>query len=252
MSTEAAKKVAIITGASTGIGRATATALSAAGWHLALCARRQTELQETAQACTGPEPLVFPGNVTDEAYVRKLFQTVVERFGRLDMVFNNAGIGAPGVPMEDLPLDKFQEVMNVNVCGTFLFTREAMRVFKQQNPQGGRIINNGSISAYTPRPFSCAYTASKHAIAGLTKSTALDGRAFDITCTEIDIGNAETPMTVRMKEGMPQANGSVVPETTFDAKHVADAVVHIASLPNTVQVLTMNIMSTKMPFVGRG
>lgn len=245
-------KVAIITGASSGIGRATAIALSAQGWRLTLSARRYDGLEETAKLCSGYKPYVVAGDVSDEEYIVALFEASKREFGRLDLVFNNAGIGAPPLPMEDLPLSKFKDVINTNLVGSFLCTREAFKLFKSQSPPGGRIINNGSISAHTPRPFSVAYTASKHAITGLTKSTALDGRAHNISCTQIDIGNAYTDMAARLATGALQPNGQVVPETTFDMQHVADAIVHIASLPNTVTVLQMNIMSTGMPFVGRG
>ncbi|KDQ62268.1 hypothetical protein JAAARDRAFT_149037 [Jaapia argillacea MUCL 33604] len=253
MANTTSTKVAIITGASSGIGRAAAIALSAVGWSLGLSGRREEQLKETAELCNlKDKTLVVPGDVTDEEYVIRLFKETVEKFGRIDLVFNNAGTNAPAVPLEQLTLSQFQNVVNVNLTGSFLVTREAFKYFKAQDPQGGRIINNGSISAHTPRPNSSPYTSSKHAITGLTKCTALDGRAFNISCTQIDIGNAYTDMAARLSVGALQANGSVVPEAMMDPKHVADAIVHIASLPNEVQVLNFTIMSTKMPFVGRG
>ncbi|KAL5524540.1 hypothetical protein ACEPAF_9680 [Sanghuangporus sanghuang] len=248
----AEQKVAIITGASSGIGRETAIALSANNWRLVLTARSQAGLEETASLCSGPVPCLVSGDISNEQYVVFAFEAVRREYGRLDLLFNNAGINAPAVPMEELPLSKFQDVMNTNVVAAFLCTREAFKMFKSQNPQGGRIINNGSISSHTPRPHSVAYTASKHAIAGLTKSTALDGRAFNIACTQINIGNARTDMAARLEQGALQPNGEIKPEPMMNAKHVADTIVHIASLPNTVSVLEMDIMATGMPFVGRG
>jgi len=248
-------KVAIITGASSGIGRATALALHAAGWSVTLTARRREALEETANLCDGGSNdrcLVVPGNITDEQFVETLFESTITHFGRLDLLFNNAGIGNPQIPLEDLPLSVFHDVLETNVVAPFLCTRYAFKIFKRQSPRGGRIINNGSISAQVPRLYSSPYTASKHAIQGLTKSTALDGRAFNITCTQIDIGNAHTDMAASHEQGALQPNGKIVSEGTFDVKHVADAVAHIASLPLNVTVLTMNIMATGMPFVGRG
>ncbi|TDL22227.1 short-chain dehydrogenase/reductase SDR [Rickenella mellea] len=240
-------QVAVITGASAGIGRVTAIALSAHGWKLCLVARRHDALVETAKLCSGPPPHLAVGDVTDERFVLRVFEETVNAFDRVDMVFNNAGIGAPQIPMEELSLEAFQRVINVNLVGPFLFTREAFKVFKKQSPPGGRIINNGSVSAHTPRPNTSPYTSSKHALMGLTKSTALDGRAHNITW------NAYTEMVKdSLAVGALQPNGSVVAEATFDPKHVADAIVHIASLPNTVTVLEINIMATGMPFVGRG
>ncbi|EPQ54664.1 short-chain dehydrogenase [Gloeophyllum trabeum ATCC 11539] len=244
-------KVAIITGASSGIGQTTAIALSAAGWRVALFGRREVLLQDTARQCKN-ETLVVVGDVADEGDVARLFAETINKFGRLDMLFNNAGTGAPALPLEELPLSLFQKVLNTNLIGTFLCTREAVKIFKSQTPQGGRIINNGSISAHTPRPHSAPYTATKHAVSGMTKSTALDGRAFNISCTQIDIGNAHTPMAARLAAGALQPDGSTRPEAMMDQQHVADAVVHIASLPNEVQVLQFMIMATGMPFVGRG
>jgi len=244
-------KVAIITGASSGIGQSTAIALSAAGWSLTIFGRRVGQLQETAQQCKG-DTLAVSGDVANEDDVAKLFKGTIDKYGRLDLLFNNAGTGAPAIPMEDLPLSLFQKVINTNLIGSFLCTREAVKIFKRQDPQGGRIINNGSMSAHTPRPHSSPYTTSKHAIVGLTKSTALDGRPFNISCTQIDIGNAHTPMAARLAVGALQPDGRTIPEATFDPQHVADAIVHIASLPNEVTVLEFNIMATGMPFVGRG
>ncbi|EJF61008.1 short-chain dehydrogenase/reductase SDR [Dichomitus squalens LYAD-421 SS1] len=245
-------KVAIITGASSGVGRATAIALAEAGWSISLFARRADKLQETKQLCKDPSKvLLVEGDVTKEDNVSALFRETVNHFGRLDVLFNNAGIGSPQVPIEDVSLETFQIVLNVNLVGTFLCTREAVKIFKSQVPKGGRIINNGSISAYTPRPFSSPYTSSKHAVLGLTKSTLLDGRVHNITCTQIDIGGAKTGMSPP-PQGTLQPDGSYSQEATFDAKHVGEAIVHVASLPLDVTVLTFNIMATRMPFVGRG
>ncbi|KAI5122814.1 hypothetical protein M0805_000156 [Coniferiporia weirii] len=247
------QRVAIITGASSGIGRETAIALSANGWRLVLSARRQDRLEETARLCTGYTPYTVVADVSDELCVQIVFKAAKREYGRLDLLFNNAGINAPSVPMEEMPLSNFQDVINTNLIGSFLCTREAIRMFKSQSPRGGRIINNGSLSAHTPRPYSVAYTASKHAITGLTKSTALDGRAFNIACTQINIGNAHTDMAARLAIGALQPSGEMEPEATIrDVKHVADAIVYIANLPNSVTVLEMNIMATGMPFVGRG
>ncbi|KAF8503088.1 hypothetical protein JB92DRAFT_3084274 [Gautieria morchelliformis] len=245
------RRVACITGASSGVGRVTSIALSKAGWIVSLFARREDELEETAKACPG-ETLVYDGDVTSETDVVAFFSETVKRLGRVDLLFNNAGIGAFATPIEDLSLDTFQAVLNVNVVGMFLCTREAVRVFKAQTPKGGRIINNGSISAHTPRPHSAPYTISKHAVSGLTKSTALDCRSYGISVTQIDIGNALTPLAQSIAAGTLQADGTSRREKTMDVQHVADAIVHIAGLPTDVQVLEMNIMATEMPFVGRG
>ena len=196
--------------------------------------------------------LVVPTDVTDPASVAALFRATVDRFGRLDLLFNNAGIAARGVPLEDLRVDEWKAVVDVNLTGAFLCTQEAFRIMKSQDPRGGRIINNGSISAYVPRPNSAPYTATKHAISGLTKSTSLDGRTYDIACGQIDVGNADTPLTARMKEGVPQANGTVAVEPTMDPRDVARAVVYMASLPLAANVQSMTVMATKMPFIGRG
>ncbi|MFC3080470.1 SDR family oxidoreductase [Phenylobacterium terrae] len=244
-------KVALVTGAGSGIGRACAVALSQAGWSLALTGRRAERLEETAAACQG-ETLVHAADVADEAQVAGLFAAVQDRFGRLDLLFNNAGTGAPPVPLEDLDLAAWKRTVDVNLTGAFLCTQGAFRMMKAQDPRGGRIINNGSISAHSPRPRSVAYTATKHAITGLTKSTSLDGRAYDIACGQIDIGNAATDMTRRMSAGVPQADGSLREEPVMDVDAVAGAVVYMAGLPLSANVQFMTVMATKMPFVGRG
>jgi NAD(P)-dependent dehydrogenase (short-subunit alcohol dehydrogenase family) len=247
-------KVAIVTGAGSGIGRAVALALLDAGWSVALAGRRAEALDETVaragEAADWAMPLAT--DVTDPAAVERLFQATRARFGRVDLLFNNAGTGAPPVPLEDLPLDAWKRTVDVNLTGAFLCTQAAFRLMKDQDPRGGRIINNGSISAHAPRPRSVAYTASKHAITGLTRSTALDGRAYDIACGQIDIGNAATEMTARMARGVPQADGSVAPEPVMDVQAVADAVLYMAGLPLSANVQFMTVMATKMPFIGRG
>ncbi|KAL7279750.1 hypothetical protein ACG7TL_006157 [Trametes sanguinea] len=246
------QKVAIVTGASSGVGRATAIALAGAGWTLALFARRADSLEETRLLCADPtRVLVVEGDVSNEDDVKRLFQSTISSFGRLDLLFNNAGITSPQVPIEDVSLETFQQVINVNLVGAFLCTKEAVKQFKAQQPPGGRIINNGSISAYTPRPFSSPYTASKHAVLGLTKCTLLDGRNHNITCTQVDIGGAQTGLSPP-PQGTLQPDGRLSREATFDAKHVGESIVHIAGLPLDVTVLTFNIMATGMPFVGRG
>ncbi|KZP05211.1 NAD(P)-binding protein [Athelia psychrophila] len=248
------EKVAIVTGASSGIGRQTAIALVGAGWKVTLTGRRQDALEATQQLCGDKSGncLVIAGDITGEVFVKKLFEETVHHFERLDLLFNNAGISAPQVTLENMDLLAFTNVLTTNVIGPFLCTKYAFKVFKAQTPQGGRIINNGSISAHTPRPQSAAYTASKHAIRGLSKSTALDGRDFNITCTEIDIGNVHTDMAAGFNTGALQADGTIKTEKTFDVRHVANTVVHIASLPLNVTVLEINIMASTMPFVGRG
>src|SRR3954465_7952722 len=247
-------KAAIVTGAGSGIGRAVAKALLKEGFAVVLCGRRAEPLHETANAPgTGAAPrLVVPTDVTRAESVAALFEATRDAFGRLDVLFNNAGINVPGVPIDELSVEQWQSVVDVNLTGAFLCTRQAFALMKAQTPRGGRIINNGSISAYAPRPNSAPYTATKHAITGLTKSTSLDGRAFDIACGQIDIGNAETDMARKMKDGVPQADGSVRAEPLIDPKHVADAVAYMASLPLDANVLFMTVMATKMPFVGRG
>jgi NAD(P)-dependent dehydrogenase (short-subunit alcohol dehydrogenase family) len=240
------ERVAVITGGGTGIGRAAGVALAREGWTVVLAGRRREPLEEARLA------LAVPTDVRDPASVHALFEEVRSTFGRLDLLFNNAGIGAPVVPLEELTLEQWQAVVETNLTGAFLCTQEAFRLMKAQSPRGGRIVNNGSISAYAPRPFSAPYTATKHAISGLTKSTALDGRAYDIACGQIDIGNAATELAAAMAKGVPQADGSIRPEPTIDPELVAQAVVYMASLPLDANVLFMTVMATKMPFVGRG
>jgi NAD(P)-dependent dehydrogenase (short-subunit alcohol dehydrogenase family) len=246
-------KTAIVTGAGSGIGRAVALALLREGYAVVLAGRRAEALAQTAAAGPdGTRALAVPTDVGDPASVRRLFDKAREAFGRLDLLFNNAGTGAPPVPLEDLTVEQWQRVVDVNLTGVFLCTQGAFRLMKDQTPRGGRIINNGSISAHTPRPNSAPYTATKHAVTGLTKSTALDGRKYDIACGQIDIGNAGTEMTARMKQGVPQASGELAVEPTMDVEHVARAVVYMASLPLDANVLFLTVMATKMPFVGRG
>jgi NAD(P)-dependent dehydrogenase (short-subunit alcohol dehydrogenase family) len=248
------ENVAIVTGAGTGIGRAAAVALAREGYAVVLAGRRAEALEMTAkEARTGSaRTLVVPTDVGDPGSVTALFARTREAFGRLDLLFNNAGSGAPAIPLEDLTYEQWKAVVDANLTGAFLCTQEAFRTMKSQEPRGGRIINNGSISAHAPRPNSAPYTATKHGITGLTKVTALDGRKYDIACGQIDIGNAETPMTARMKTGVLQAHGAVEVEPVMDVDHVARAVVYMASLPLDANVLFMTVMATKMPFVGRG
>ncbi|HET6467573.1 MAG TPA: SDR family oxidoreductase [Geminicoccaceae bacterium] len=246
--------IAIVTGAGSGVGRATALALAEAGWSVVLAGRRREPLAAVAgeAEAAGRRALAVPTDVADPASVKALFAATRDAFGRLDLLFNNAGIGAPAIPMEELSFEQWQAVVAINLTGAFLCTQEAMRLMKSQRPQGGRIINNGSISAHAPRPNSAPYTATKHAITGLTRSTSLDGRAFDIACGQVDIGNAATPMTERMKEGVLQADGSTAAEPRMDVRHVASAVVYMASLPLEANVQFMTVMATKMPYIGRG
>jgi NAD(P)-dependent dehydrogenase (short-subunit alcohol dehydrogenase family) len=244
-------KTALITGAGSGIGRASALALSAAGFCVVLTGRREAELEITAAQASG-EALVFPADISQPASVRELFAATERTFGRLDVLFNNAGMGAPAVPFEDLTYEQWNAVVGVNLTGAFLCSQEAIRMMKAQNPQGGRIINNGSISAHVPRPNSAPYTATKHAITGLTRSLSLDGRKYNIACGQIDIGNAATEMTERMAAGVPQANGTMMIEPRMDVKHVGDAVVYMANLPLDANVQFMTVMATTMPFIGRG
>jgi NAD(P)-dependent dehydrogenase (short-subunit alcohol dehydrogenase family) len=246
-------KVAVVTGAGTGIGRAVAQALIKEGYSVALAGRRQDALEETKNGSAAPDrALAVATDVGKPESVRALFAKVKETYGRLDVLFNNAGTGAPAIPMEDLTYEQWMTVVNANLTGSFLCAQEAIRIMKDQSPKGGRIINNGSISAHAPRPYSVAYTATKHAITGLTKCISLDGRKDDIACSQIDIGNAATPMTERMTKGVPQANGEVKVEPRMDVAHVASAVVYMASLPLDANVQFMTVMATKMPFVGRG
>jgi NAD(P)-dependent dehydrogenase (short-subunit alcohol dehydrogenase family) len=247
-------KIALVTGAGSGIGRATALALLREGYSVVLAGRRAETLEQTAAEAKADaaRTLVVVADVGDPSAVQHLFEKTKQRFGRLDLLFNNAGTGAPPVPLEELTFEQWRRVVDVNLTGPFLCTQEAFRLMKTQSPRGGRIINNGSISAHAPRPNSAPYTATKHAISGLTKSTALDGRKYDIACGQIDIGNAATDMTARMKEGVLQANGEVAVEPTMDVDNVARAVVYMASLPLDANVLFLTVMATKMPFVGRG
>ena len=247
-------KVAIVTGAGSGVGRSAAVALLAEGYSVALAGRREDALQETiAEAgADGARALAVPTDVSNPASVAELFAATVRAFGRLDLLFNNAGAGAPAVNIEELLFEQWQTVVNVNLTGVFLCTQEAFKVMKDQDPMGGRIINNGSISAHTPRPNSAPYTSTKHAVTGLTKSTSLDGRKYNIACGQLDIGNALTPMAARMKDGVLQADGSVKPEPLMDVDNVSRAVVYMASLPPDANVQFLTVMATKMPFVGRG
>ena len=249
-----ADKVALVTGAGTGVGRAAALALARSGFAIVLAGRRREPLEAVAATAkaAGARALAVPTNVGDPKSVAALFAEVKATFGRLDVLFNNAGTNAPAVPMEDLTFEQWQAVVEANLTGAFLCTQQAFRLFKSQEPRGGRIINNGSISAHVPRPYSAPYTATKHAITGLTRSTALDGRPFDIACGQIDSGNAATEMTARMVDGVPQADGSRKPEPRINADHIANAVVYMANLPLDANVLFMTVMATQMPFVGRG
>jgi len=247
------QRVALITGAGSGIGRAVAIAFLKAGYLTALAGRRGAALQETADLSgAAASALVLPTDVTDAAAVRSLFDRVVDRGGRLDVLFNNAGIGAPPIPLDELTAQQWLDVVNVNLNGMFWCMQQAFRVMKAQRPQGGRIINNGSISADAPRPNSAPYTATKHAVTGLTKSGSLDGRAFDIAVGQIDIGNAATDMTAKMEQGTLQANGQMAPERRMPVQVVADAVLHMASLPLNANVLFMTVLETRMPYIGRG
>jgi NAD(P)-dependent dehydrogenase (short-subunit alcohol dehydrogenase family) len=247
-------KIALVTGAGVGIGKAVSLALAHDGWAVALAGRRREPLEAVADEISGlgARALAVPADVADPASVRALFAQVRETFGRLDFLFNNAGVGAPPLPLEDLSFEQWKTVVDINVTGVFLCTQEAFKIMKAQDPRGGRIVNNGSISAHAPRPNSAPYTATKHAVTGLTKSASLDGRKYDIACGQIDIGNAETAMGGKMKAGVPQADGSVRPEAVMDPAHVGSAVAYMASLPLGANVQFMTVMATKMPFVGRG
>lgn len=246
-------RVAIVTGAGSGIGRAVALGLIGGGFRVVLAGRRRDALEDTAGRAPAPgASLVVPTDVTSPDSVRALFDRAVAAFGRVDVLFNNAGVSAPGVPLEDLTFDQWRTVVDTNLTGPFLCTQQAFRVMKEQAPRGGRIINNGSISATAPRPNSAPYTATKHAITGLTKATALDGRKYDIACGQIDIGNAATEMAAPMAKGVPQANGTIAAEPLLDLEHVVRAVVYMASLPLDANALFLTVMATKMPLVGRG
>ena len=246
-------RVAVVTGAGSGIGRAVALALIDAGWSVALAGRSLDKLDATAALAVAPDRIyAHPMDVGDPTSVRAFFDAVVDRFGRLDLLFNNAGTGAPSVPFEDLSFGQWKAVVDANFTGTFLCMQQAFRIMKAQVPRGGRIINNGSISADAPRPHSAPYTSTKHAVTGLTKSAALDGRGFDIAVGQIDIGNAATDMTQRMRAGVLQAHGAIAVEPTMDVRHVADAVLYMAGLPLDANVLFMTVMATEMPYVGRG
>ena len=249
-----AGKAAVVTGGGTGVGRAAALALAGEGFAVVLSGRRPEPLKEVASevGSTGGQAIAVPTDVTDPESIRALFTRTVEVFGRLDLLFNNAGMGAPAIPLEDLSVEQWRAVVDTNLTGSFLCTQEAFRIMKSQSPRGGRIINNGSISAHTPRPFSSPYTSTKHAITGLTKSTALDGRAYDIACGQIDIGNAETDMTARMARGVAQPNGTTMTEPTMAVENVGRAIAYMATLPLDTNALFLTVMATKMPFVGRG
>jgi NAD(P)-dependent dehydrogenase (short-subunit alcohol dehydrogenase family) len=251
MQEEQMTKIAMVTGAGSGVGRAVAQALAKDGWRLALVGRKREALEETAKSLTG-EHLIAPADVGDPAAVKAVFAQIKDKFGRLDMLFNNAGMGTPAIPIEDLSFEQWQAIVGVNLTGAFLCTQEAVRMMKAQTPRGGRIINNGSISADRPRPHSAPYTATKHAITGLTKSTILDGRSFDITAGQIDIGNAATEMTQRMTEGVLQPDGKLAVEPRMDVNHVAQAVAYMAGLPLESNVPFITVMATKMPLFGRG
>ena len=249
----AQKRVALVTGAGTGIGKSAALALLKDGYHVALVGRRADMLEKTAaESGAKDRAMACPGDITKPEVVKSIFAKVKDNWGRLDVLFNNAGMGAPAVPMEDLPVETWKAVVDINLNAMFYCTQEAIRIMKAQDPKGGRIIYNGSISAHAPRPMSVAYTSTKHAVTGLTKCISLDGRKDDITASQIDIGNALTDLAARMAKGVPQADGSVRPEPLMDVKHVGDAVLQMANLPLDVNVQFMTIMTTKMPFVGRG
>ena len=247
------KKVALVTGAGTGIGKSAALALLKDGYNVGLVGRRKDMLEKTASESGAKDrAMVLAADITKDAEVKQIFSEVKSKWGRLDVLFNNAGIGAPAVPMEDLPIEKFREVVNINLVAMFMCTQEAMRIMKAQSPKGGRIINNGSISAHAPRPMSVAYTSTKHAVTGLTKCISLDGRKDDITASQIDIGNALTELAARMAKGVPQASGQIAAEPRMDVAHAASAVVYMAGLPLDANVLFLTVMATTMPYVGRG
>jgi len=247
------QKIAVVTGAGSGIGKAVALALACEGYAVVLAGRRRDALEKAAaEARAGSAMVAVPTDVTDPASVRELFDRTHATFGRLDLLFNNAGVGAPGVPLDELTVEQWRAVVDTNLTGPFLCTQHAFRLMKAQTPMGGRIINNGSISASVPRPHSAPYTATKHAITGLTRSTSLDGRRYDIACGQIDIGNAATELAAKMARGVPQANGEIAVEPLMDVAHVAKAVVYMAGLPLEANVQFMTVMATKMPFIGRG
>jgi NAD(P)-dependent dehydrogenase (short-subunit alcohol dehydrogenase family) len=250
--TEGKNRIAIVTGAGTGVGRAASLALMNAGFTVALAGRRKEMLEETQKLGPAGKSLVVPSDMTDANSIAALFAKVKDTYGRLDLLFNNAGMGTPAMPFEDLKLEQWQAVVSTNLTASFLCTQHAFRIMKDQTPRGGRIINNGSISAHAPRPFSAPYTSTKHAITGLTRATNLDGRAYDIAVGQIDIGNAATPMTDRMVDGVLQPDGRKMPEPRMDSKAVGDAVAYMANLPLDANVLFMTVMASKMPFVGRG
>jgi len=251
---QAQTRVALVTGAGSGIGKAVAIALLQDGYRVALVGRRRAPLEETAAAAQvpGDRVLILPADVSDPASVEAAFDKLQQTFGRLDVLFNNAGVSAFAASVEEVPFDQWQKVVDINLTGTFLCTQAAFRLMKAQTPRGGRIINNGSISAHAPRPNSAPYTATKHAITGLTKSTSLDGRKYDIACSQIDIGNAATEMVAAMTKGVPQANGELAVEPVMDVAHVAQAVLYMANLPLEANVQNMTLLATKMPFIGRG
>lgn len=250
----AQEKIALVTGAGTGIGRAATIHLAKTGWNVVLAGRRRGPLEEAAGEAkkSGVKTLIVPTDVTKADEIKALFRKTVETFGRIDLLFNNAGMGAPAVYIDELPIEKYKEVVDTNLTAMFICTQEAFRIMRHQQPQGGRIINNGSISAYAPRPRSIAYTSTKHGVSGLTKTTALDGREFNIACGQIDVGNANTPLAARMAQGVLQADLTTKPEPLMDVDHVGQAVAFMASLPLETNVLFMNIKATKMPFEGRG
>lgn len=248
------ERIALVTGAGSGIGRQAAISLCEAGYSTVLAGRREEPLKETANIAGKAQArtLVVPTDVSDPGSVVQLFEKIVDEFGRLDVLFNNAGVNAPGIPIEELTIEQWKNVVDINLTGSFLCAQQAIKLMKSQNPRGGRIINNGSISAHVPRPNSAPYTSTKHAITGLTRCISLDGRNHDIACSQIDIGNALTEMAKRMTKGVPQANGSVEIEPTMDVEHVGSAIVYMASLPLEANVQFMTIMATEMPFIGRG
>ena len=249
----AQNKIAIVTGAGSGIGKSVALTLLKNGYSVALAGRRKDALEQAVkESAAGARALAVPTDVSDPLSVKALFAKTKQAFGRLDLLFNNAGVSAPGVPLEDLTVEQWRNVVDINLSGMFFCMQEAFRIMKDQNPRGGRIINNGSISAHAPRPNSAPYTSTKHAVTGLTKSASLDGRKYDIACGQIDIGNAATEMTQSVKAGVPQANGTISVEPTMDAEHVARAVVYMAGLPLDANVQFLTVMATKMPFIGRG